>query len=499
MAKRDNLPSYMQIRNRLRDQILRGDLAPGARLLPERKMAARLGVSRTTVVAAYDELAAEGLVEARVGRGTVVVGTTARGSDAATQPIAWLAHFSSLAQRLQAGAAAEAQTLSQMCGDPNQISFAGGFPDPDLFPVERFHVACDAVLRRAGRAVLDYSPKAGVDQVRELIAARLRRLKIATPAENVMIVSGSTQGLDFLTRLLAEPGETVITESPTYFGALQIFRAHGLRVVGVPMDRNGMDVARAEFLLARYRPRFIYAVPTFQNPTGTTMPPERRAQLLDLARRYQVPIIEDDPFGALYFDQPPPPPIKSLDESGHVIYVSTFSKCLAPGLRVGWIVAPQPVVEACISLRKVTDLAPNSVSQYALAEFAQRGWLDEQIEHVRAVYAARCQAMDAALRRHARQNARWQKPAGGFFLWLELPDPISSQALAVETAKRQTTFLPGHLMFIGNEHGDGCRLNFSMPEEKTIARGIAILGSSLTQLLRHRVPPVEKTAIGAIV
>lgn len=495
----NNLPTYMQIRNQLREQILRGDLAPGKRLLPERKMAQQLGVSRTTVVAAYDELLAEGLVEARVGHGTVV-SRSIRLGDATTQPIPWLAQFGSLAQRLQSAASAEQQMLGQLCCAPDLISLAYGSPDPDLFPMERFQVASEAVIRREGSDVLDYSERQGIGSLRDVIVSRMSRLNVSTTPEHVLVVNGSMQGIDLLVRLLTDPGDTVIVESPTYLGALQAFQAQGLRIVGVPVDQDGMDVERVEFLLARYRPRLIYTGATFQNPTGTTMPAERRVKLLALARRYQVPIVEDDPFGMLHFDALPPAPIKSLDDSGHVIYVSTFSKCFSPGLRVGYIVAPQPVIEAATLIRKMADLAPNTLGQYLIVEFAQRGWLDEHIDNIRAKYAARCRAMDAALKQHFPPGAKWQKPAGGIFMWVELPEPITSQDLLSETVKRQVGFLPGSLMFVDNVRRNGCRLNFSWNVEKDIERAISVMGSSLRQLLRHQAKePAEKTGVDSIV
>jgi DNA-binding transcriptional MocR family regulator len=494
-----NLPSYLQIRNQLREQILRGDLAPGTRLTPERKMAQVLGVSRTTVVAAYDELLAEGLVEARVGHGTVVMGRGAGREGMTTQSIAWSACFSQIGQRLQESATWEALELRRLCCRSDITSLAMGSPDSDLIPIQQFNQAWETVLSREGPEAFDYGRVEGLDSLRELIAARMRRQQISTRTEDVMIINGSTQGLDFLLRLLTEPGDTVIAEVPTYFGSLQAFQAQGVRVIGVPVDQSGMQVERVEFLLARYRPRLIYTNPTFQNPTGTTMSLERRERLLTLAQRYQVPIVEDDPFSALSFDEPPPPAIKSLDHDGHVLYLGTFSKCLSPGVRVGWLVAPPPVIELAGMFRRVADMQPNTLTQYLVAEFIERGWLDEHVGKVRHIYAARSRAMDEALRRHMPSGARWHNPAGGMFLWLELPERVTDQDLLSEAIQRGVVFLPGHLMYPARGRRHAARLNFSVPDEETIGRGVAVLAASLKQLLKHREEEPKQTAPSSIV
>ncbi|MFQ6100986.1 MAG: PLP-dependent aminotransferase family protein [Anaerolineae bacterium] len=477
------LPAYMQIRNQLREQILRGDLPADAQLPPERTLAQSLGVSRTTVVSAYGELKAEGLVKGHVGRGTLVVGGAAW-MDA--QPIAWPAHFSSLGRRLvQHAQPAELLTLRRLSAQPDVISLALGLPDPTLLPPERLQQAWETVVERVGVAAVGTCPVQGTLAVREVIAARMRERGVTVGPEGMVLVNGSQHGLDLLLRLLAEPGDTVLVEAPTYFGALQSFLALGVRLVGVPVDEEGMDVERVEFLLARYRPRFIYTVPTYQNPTGATMSLERRERLLALSQRYQVPIVEDDPFGDLYFDQPPPPPIKTLDQHGHVLYLSTFSKSLAPGLRVGWLVASGPLVERAALLNRVTELQPNTVGQHLVVEFARQGWLEDQVALARSVYRARCQAMDAALRCHRLSGLCWVVPEGGMFLWLHLPEQVDAQHLLVETGQQGVLFLPGHLMYSAGGPRNVCRLNFSIPDQEAIEQGVATIVAALKRLLRR--------------
>ncbi len=476
------LPMYLQIRNQLRERIMNGDMSAGTQLPPERTLARSLGVSRTTVVNAYDELEAEGLIKGHVGRGTIVLGG---GDWMDAQPIAWPAHFSGLGRRLaQHAQSPELLTLARFSAQPGVISLALGLPDPTLLSPQRLRRAWEAIVERLGAATVGVCPVQGTPAVREVIAARMRKRGVTVSPEGVVVASGSQHGLDLMLRLLAEPGDAVLVEVPTYFGALQCFQAWGVRLIGVPVDEEGMDVERVEFLLARYRPRFIYTVPTYQNPTGTTMSLERRERLLALAQRYQVPIVEDDPFGELYFHQPPPPPIKALDRHGHVLYLSTFSKNLAPGLRVGWLVASSPLAERAILLNRVTELQPNTAGQHVVVEFARQGWLEEQIGLARSTYSTRCQAMDIALQRHRLPDMHWTVPGGGMFLWLQLPERVNAQDLLVETGQQGVVFLPGSLMYPAGGVRNVCRLNFSMPDQEAIEQGITTIAAALNRLLR---------------
>jgi len=477
------LPVYTQISNQLREQILRGDLPPGARLPPERALARSLGVSRTTVVNAYDQLEGEGLVEGQVGRGTLVVEGPRGG---AGRPIAWPAHFSSLGRRLaQHAGVAELLTLRRVSAQQGAVPLAMGFPDPHLLPEERLRAAWETVVGREGPAAVGTCPVQGVDALREVIAARMGRRGVAVDPQDLVMVNGSQHGLDLLLRLLVEPGDTVLTETPTYFGALQSFQAWGVRLVSVPVDERGMDVDQVEFLLARYRPRFVYTVPTYQNPTGATMDLERRERLLALAQRYQVPVVEDDPFGDLYFQDPPPPSLRALDRHGHVLYLGTFSKTLAPGLRVGWLAAPNPIIEQATLLNRVTELQPNTAGQHLVVEFDRRGWLEEQIDLARSTYARRCQAMDRALRQHRLSDLHWTLPGGGMFLWLRLPETIDAHDLLVACGRQGVTILPGALMYPAEGPRNVCRLTFGAVDADTIERAVTTLALAMQQLL-HR-------------
>jgi len=489
---KSDLPTYVQIRNCLRQQILQGDLPIGECLPPERELARSLGVSRTTVVRAYGELKAEGLAQGHVGRGTVVAGGTAQ---ADTQPIAWPACFSGLGRRV-ARYAQSAELLSRQLGSsPITISLAWGVPDPALLSPERLTQAWEAVVRELGSAAVGSCPVQGIPAVRELICGRAQKRGLAIDPDSVTMLNGSQHGLDLLLRLLVEPGDAVLVEVPTYFVALQCFQARGVRLIGVPVDEDGMDVERVELLLARYRPRLIYTVPTYQNPTGATMSLKRRERLLALAQQYQVPIVEDDPFGELHFDEPPPPPIKALDRHGHVLYLSTFSKSLAPGLRVGWLVAPTPVVQRAARLNGMAELHPNTVGQHLVVEFARRGWLEELINTARTSYRARCAAMDAVLRKRHLAGTHWTSPSGGMFLWLRLPERVDAQNLLTETMKQGVAFLPGSLMYPTGGPRNVCRLNFSVPDNTAIEQGIATIVTAAKRLIRQPTKAREEQVV----
>ena len=490
-------PAYAQIRDYYRDRIGAGDLSGGHRLPPERELAATLGVSRTTVVRAYDELRAEGWVERHVGRGTTVA---QRQEALDVQPVAWPACFSGIARRIPRHAEASERLSALLRGRPVDVSLAHGLPDPTLISTERLSEAWNAVIGRLGTAVVGSCPVQGIPEVRDLVSERSRARELSVRPEDVTIVNGSQHGLDLLLRLLVEPGDTVLVEVPTYFVALQCFLSRGLRILGVPTDGRGMDVGRVELLLSRYRPRLIYTVPTYQNPTGSTLSLERRERLLALAQKYQVPIVEDDPFGDLHFDEPPPPPIKALDRHGHVLYLSTFSKSLAPGLRVGWLVAPDPVADRASRLNGMAELHPNTAGQHLVVEFARRGWLDELIERARATYAGRSAAMHAALQKARVPDLRWTPPGGGLFQWLELPEGLDAYRLLERTLEQGVSFVPGALMYPAAGRRNVCRLNFSVPDASAIERGIATIASEAKRMLRRPLDePEAETVSGPIV
>ncbi|MCA1670198.1 MAG: PhzF family phenazine biosynthesis isomerase [Thermomicrobia bacterium] len=339
----------------------------------------RLNVNRTTVVTAYRDLVATGMVEARVGRGTWVSDAVMDGANP-VQPLAWHTLFSATTERLRDPAMRDMLAARRQ---PGTIAFGTGAPAPEFFPVDRFRRAMDEALAEHGPDLFVYGAVQGSLPLRAALVEWMARGGIQTTAEQVVILNGSQQGLDLVARVLLEPGDAVVVESPTYLGALPVFRGVGARLLPVALDRDGMRMDLLEQVLARHRPKFIYTLPTFQNPTGVTMPLARRHTLLALAARYGVPIVEDDPYGEIAYSDDPPPRLAALDRRGLVIYLSTMSKVFLPGLRLGWLAAPPPVAEAVTLARQSVDVHPNSAMQHILQTFLTRGWLSEHVADLR--------------------------------------------------------------------------------------------------------------------
>ncbi|MDY7041545.1 MAG: PLP-dependent aminotransferase family protein, partial [Chloroflexota bacterium] len=469
----------------------------GSRLPPQRELASALGVNRTTVISAYQELAADGLVDATIGRGTVVRATARPAPPAQTSPLPWAEVFS---LRTRATCDPLIRDMMALCARQDVISFAAGVPAPDLYPLHDFRAVVDEVLSKDGRTLLQHCPTEGHFPLREWLAERMAERGARVSARNVLVLSGSQQGLDLVTRLLLDPGDVVVTESPSYLGVLQVFRAAGVRLLTVPLDEQGMQVDQLEQILARSRPKLIYTLPTLQNPTGVTLSLERRSQLLALAQRYQVPILEDDPYGELRYEGRPIPTLKAMDHHGHILYLSTFSKTLFPGLRLGWLAAPEQVIERLALIKQLTDLHTNTLGQWALVEFCRRGSLDEHLARLRSAYPRRRDAMCAALERHCPQGMTWNRPEGGFYLWCRLPENLPARELLTEAARRQVAFTVGDAFHVDGSGQNWIRLNFTYHTEEVITEGVKRLGQAMKAVLqRQRERPVEAFSLKPIV
>ncbi|NTU81784.1 MAG: PLP-dependent aminotransferase family protein [Chloroflexales bacterium] len=377
--------------------------------------------------------------------------------------------------------------LLKLTTQPDMISFAGGLPAPELFPTEEIAAASEQALVEAPLATLQYGPTEGFAPLREMVAGWVGRLGLSVPADQVLITAGSQQGLDMIGRLLIDPGAPVAIEEITYLGALQAWQTCQPNYLRLPIDEGGLDVeALAALLAGGARPRFLYIVSCFQNPTGVTLAPERRARLVELAARYSLPIVEDDPYGELYYEGQRTTPLAALDiamhgEPRHVVYLGTLSKLLAPGLRVGWIVAPRPLLDQLVMLKQGLDLHTGSMAQ-AVAYYACRdGLLDQHIPRIRALYGERRDAMLAALagERAMPAGTRWTRPGGGMFLWLTLPEQIEAEALLERALAQKVAFVPGHQFHPGGGGANTMRLNFSHSGPAQIVEGVRRLGAAL--------------------
>ena len=483
-------PIYLQILNRIRSMILAGELPPGFRLPPERRLADILAVNRSTVLAAYRELKAEGLVDAHVGRGTVVLAQRYGTPPAAPRgELAWRQLF-----RLDAVTQDPlVRDLLDLSERPGLISFAAGLPAPELVPMATLQRLLGEALAEVGPDIMLHSPTEGLTALREAIAELVRSRGIECAAGDVLVLSGSQQGIDLVARVLLEPGDVVVVEQPSFFGALQVFRAAQARLVGVPIDEDGMRPDALEAVLQRYRPKLIYTLPSFQNPSSALLSAARRQRVLELSYQYQVPILEDDPYSELAYEGSPPLPLRALDRGGQVLYLSTFSKLLLPGLRLGWIVAPPPMLRQLILAKQIVDLHSNTPGQWLLARFLGEGHFPLHVARVRKAYGARRDVVDRALREAAVPGLEWRRPAGGFYFWCRLPEGASPGRLLARAAEAGVSFLPGRACFVDDPDAAHVRLNFTYPPADRIAEGVSRFAAALRDVVDE-----PRTAVRAV-
>jgi len=472
-------PIYRQIVREIKGLILSGALPPGFKLPPERRLARALGVNRTTVVTAYRDLKADGLVDGHVGRGTEVVHRrSAPPPAAAVEPVPWQ---QLVPEEPRAARDPLVRDLLELSERRDLITLSVGLPAPELLPLAAFGDVHAALLREIGAATLLHSPTEGVTALREAIAEMAPARGIECSPEEVLITSGSQQGLDLVSRVFVAPGDVVVVEEPSFFGALQVFRMAQARLVAVPVDENGMRTDLLEAVLERQRARLIYTLPTFQNPSGAVLSAGRRRHLLELAYRFQVPVLEDDPYSDLRYEGEPLPSLASMDRHGYVIYLSSFSKVLFPGLRLGFLVAPRGLVRRLALVKQAIDLHSNTPGQWVLERFLRTGRYREHLGHVRTEYAARRATMLQALAAAAPPDVSWRTPQGGFYVWCRIPSSVAQGRLLARAAERGVSYLPGAPCFAGEPSGNFVRLNFSYSDRDAIREGVTSLMEAVAE------------------
>jgi 2-aminoadipate transaminase len=378
--------------------------------------------------------------------------------------------------------------LLKLTSLPDVISFAGGLPAPDLFPIERFKQAAEVVLTEMGERALQYGTTEGYTPLREMIANNASKYGLQISADNVMITSGSQQALDLLGRIFINRGDRVLVESPTYLGALQAWNAYGVKYVTIPFDDEGMQTDLLESRL-RTGLKFIYVLPNFQNPTGVTLSRERRMALVEMANAYGVPIVEDDPYGQLRYEGDHLPPVVVLDDeirakevpiySGNVIYTSTFSKILAPGLRLAWVVAPPEVIKKLVQAKQGADLHTSTFNQYLAYEVANSPWMKTHIQTIRKTYKERRDVMLNALEEYMPEGVQWTHPKGGLFLWATLPEDFDTRTIFPIAVEEKVAFVPGGSFHPLGGGENTMRLNFSCMKPDMIVEGIKRLAKVL--------------------
>jgi 2-aminoadipate transaminase len=362
---------------------------------------------------------------------------------------------------------------------PDILSFAGGLPAPELFPVEAIAQAHAEVCANEGPAAMQYSTTEGFGPLREWICAHLAERGLQITTEQVLITAGSQQGIDLAARVMLDPGDVVVVENPSYLAALQNFGGYEARIEVVGSDDEGMRVEELDDLATRCRPKLIYVIPNFHNPKGTTLSLERRLALVRFAQQHRVLVLEDDPYGELRFRGAALPSLASLDDAGVVIQLGTFSKTLAPGLRLGWSVSSRELMRSLTIAKQSTDLHTATLAQRATARLLSKFDYDTHLARLRAAYGERCQAMLDALEEHMPEGTRWTHPDGGMFLWAELPRGLRGEDILPRAIEQQVAFVPGSPFFAVNPRSECIRLNYSNRSPELIDEGMRRLGSVL--------------------
>jgi 2-aminoadipate transaminase len=407
-------------------------------------------------------------------------------------PTPWQYRFAQNAQSTQSSAIRELLKVTQ---DPEVISFGGGLPAPELFPVEEFKAASDRILTQSPTAALQYTTSEGYSPLREMIARQMDKFGMKLGLDNILISTGSQQSLDLVSKLMLNNADRILVENPTFLGALQVFGIFGARYVTVPIDDDGLQT---DLLPEAFRsgPKFMYVIPTFQNPGGVTLSLKRRGTLIALSDQYGIPILEDDPYGQLRFEGETLPPLQALDAArlkttdgyrdGNVIYLGSFSKTLAPGLRLAWISAPPEVISKLVQIKQGADLHTPIFVQMMAYETARDGFLERHIEKIREVYRDRRNVMLAAMDEFFPPEVHWTQPAGGLFLWVRLPEGMVSAELLRSALKMNVAFVPGNSFFATDEKaGDRYfRLNFSNMTPERIREGIHRLAKAIREAMK---------------
>lgn len=463
-------PLYRQLYLQIKGLIANGELRPGERLPPSRELAGRLGLNRATVTAAYELLRAEGLIHGHVGRGSFVT------AGPALPGLPW-------EKLLPPPEPATGQALT---GGPGLISFAASRPAEELFPVDELRRTVQEVLAGPDAAViLQLGSPAGYGPLRHHLAAEARRRGMLREGDDVLVTSGCQQALDLLARVLVRPGDAVVVEDPVYPGLRNVFLRAGARVVGAPVGPRGIELDELARLLERTRPRLVAVTPDFQNPTGATLEAAARQGLLRMVRAAGAVLIENDIYGELRYEGAAQPPIKQLDESGDTVLVSSFSKTGFPGLRVGWVIAPKPLVARLAEAKQAADLHTDQLSQAVLLRFAESGRLEAHRRRVREAGAERLRALLAALEKHFPKGTYYSRPQGGMNVWVRLPGGLDAAGLLPRALAEGVAYLPGAYFEVSRRDPCALRLSFAgLPPEK-IRRGVEILGRLFREELKQ--------------
>ncbi|GED69182.1 GntR family transcriptional regulator [Brevibacillus reuszeri] len=467
-------PKYQQIIDYIRGRISTGEWPIGSKIPSQRVLAEQFGVNRSTVITALEELMADGLIEGKMGMGTVVVNNTWT-LLATTPPPDWNEYVKS---GLHKPSLTAVRKINQDEFDPDLIQLSKGELSPDIFPLDTMKFVMEKVTGQLGR--FGYEEPRGYYPLRQALSEYLRRKGIEASPSSILIVSGALQALQLISVGLLHRGSTVLLEQPSYLYSLHVFQSAGMQLTGLQMDPYGL---KPDDIVKRRRQEnssILYTIPCFHNPTGILMSESRRAELMRVCEAERLPVIEDDIYRELWIEAPPPPPLKARDKHGHVLYVGSLSKTLTPGLRIGWVVGPEPVIERLSDLKMQTDYGASSLSSRVAAEWLASGLYEEHMGEVREQLKIRRAAVIAALQKHLHDLATWEVPQGGFLIWLKINDKLSMMELFGKALRHGILLNPGNIY--GQEPEGYLRISYGYASLEDLETGIERLGEIIRSL-----------------
>lgn len=473
---KDSIPLYQQISEYMKNKIANGEWPINSKLPPQRTLARIFGVNRSTLTIALDELLADGLLESKLGSGTWVANNT-WSLLVSTPPINWTSY---LDRGIHLPNLHTIQEINHLEFNPKLIRLGTGELSPELFP----KAMMDSILRKLPNRIhsLGYEEPRGLPFLREQISIYLSSLSIKASTSSIMIVSGALQALQLICSSLLPKDSTILLERPSYLFSLKLFQSMNMNLRGIPIDEEGMEIEPISFHKKHKNVNLLYTIPCFQNPTGITMTEGRRKSMIAVCQEEQLPIIEDDVYRELWLDTPPPAPLKALEKEGLVLYLGSLSKSLSPGLRIGWIVGPEPVIERLADIKMQNDYGSSSLSQWTAAEWLASGLYQTHLMEVRAQLRIRREAACNALETHFSDIATWQIPQGGFYIWLILKQAISMQKLFKEALNNGLLIHPGNIYdTLSNHH---LRISYSYASLPDMENGLFCLSMLIRSFKR---------------
>lgn len=462
--KASSIPLHQQISDYLKNKIINGEWTIGTKIPPQRHLAKLFQVNRSTIVFALEELAADGLIESRVGSGTKVINNS-WSLLASTPPPDWINYVKS---GMHQPNMTIIQKINQAETDPQIIRLGTGELSPDLLPNNKMKQILQLINEQS--ISLGYMEPKGSLSLRKTLSGYLKSKGIEASTESILIVSGGLQALQLISIGLLKRGSTILHETPSYLNSVHVFQSAGMNLLSVPLDDKGITVESIGRIKRQHNAALLYTIPTFHNPTGTLMSEKRRIELLKVCQKESIPIIEDDVYGDLWFENTPPKPLKSNDSQGNVLYIGSVSKTLSPGLRIGWIVGPQPVIERLADIKMQTDYGSSSLSQYVVEKWISSGLYEEYLQDIRKDLQFRRDFTIQILKKYFSDIATWEVPKGGFYIWLSLQSGISTRKLFDSALREGILLNPGSVYDKADDHH--LRLSYSYASMDQLEEGL---------------------------